>query len=218
MKCIPNTTNLHTHGLHIDPAIDTIFESAGPGESLVYYYSLPSNHASGLHWYHAHKHGSSTMQIMGGLFGALVVANLSAVENMHEPLYFNENLPESLSNPAKSHILVISQMIYVQATSDGEVSQGCGNGWGCDATFQAPLCTAADAATESPFSPFRMSSYQELSQATLSTMNSTVSLETTGIDTEEYLLFVNGQYKPSLAIYTDSSALLHLLIATGTVQ
>ena len=36
----PNTTNLHTHGLHIDPIVDTVFIRADPGESLVYLYTV----------------------------------------------------------------------------------------------------------------------------------------------------------------------------------
>ena len=36
----PNTTNLHTHGLHIDPVIDTIFHRVSPGASHVYNYEV----------------------------------------------------------------------------------------------------------------------------------------------------------------------------------
>jgi FtsP/CotA-like multicopper oxidase with cupredoxin domain len=52
----PNSTNLHTHGLHINPRIDTVFTHAAPGETLVYNYEIPSNHAPGTHWYHDHTH------------------------------------------------------------------------------------------------------------------------------------------------------------------
>lgn len=44
----PNSTNLHTHGLHIDPAVDTIFTTAEPaGGSLTYEYRIPADHAPG---------------------------------------------------------------------------------------------------------------------------------------------------------------------------
>lgn len=69
----PNTTNLHTHGLHIDPAIDTVLIHVSPGESWIYNYTILSDHAPGLHWYHNHKHGSSAMQLMGGLYGGIYV-------------------------------------------------------------------------------------------------------------------------------------------------
>jgi len=169
----PNKTNLHTHGLHIDPGVDTIFFEAGPGESLVYNYKLPLNHASGLHWYHAHRHGSSTMQIMGGLFGALIVDPLPSSMTIASPEYHHENLPDSLSI-CPSHLLVLSQFIYTQETVDGQVSQGCGNDYGCNATWQVPGCSLTDSMTPSPFSPFRQYSYPELTLETYSKLDGTV--------------------------------------------
>ena len=68
-----NTTNIHTHGLHADPSIDSIFRQANPGQSLTYNIPIIAAHHPGMHWYHAHTHGASTLQLMGGLFGALVV-------------------------------------------------------------------------------------------------------------------------------------------------
>ena len=56
----PNTTNFHTHGLHISPHVDNVFLRADPGDSLVYEFKIPLNHASGMMWYHDHLHGSST--------------------------------------------------------------------------------------------------------------------------------------------------------------
>ena len=46
----PNTVNLHTHGLHIDPAIDTVFVHIEPGETHTYSYQIPPDHAPGFHW------------------------------------------------------------------------------------------------------------------------------------------------------------------------
>jgi FtsP/CotA-like multicopper oxidase with cupredoxin domain len=71
----PNTTSLHLHGLHIDPKnnSDFIFDGVGPGQSKLYEYEIPDNHYPGSHWYHAHYHGSTAFQVMGGLVGALVV-------------------------------------------------------------------------------------------------------------------------------------------------
>ena len=127
----PNTTNVHTHGLHIDPNVDNVFVKAGPGESLVYKYRLPTDHAPGLHWYHAHFHGSSALQLMGGLAGALVVEQ----DASNAP-----QVPASLRN-ADSRVMVVTKLMLGQETSDGEVSQGCGEDWTCDADTQGPLCT-----------------------------------------------------------------------------
>ncbi|KAJ3292271.1 hypothetical protein HDU76_007181, partial [Blyttiomyces sp. JEL0837] len=70
----PNTTNIHTHGLHVDPAIDNIFVEVQPGKSWTYSYDIPIDSPPGLHWYHSHLHGSSAMQVMGGLVGAIYVS------------------------------------------------------------------------------------------------------------------------------------------------
>jgi FtsP/CotA-like multicopper oxidase with cupredoxin domain len=43
----PNSTNVHTHGLHIDPNIDSVYIEIGPGETYTYHYYIPANHAPG---------------------------------------------------------------------------------------------------------------------------------------------------------------------------
>jgi hypothetical protein len=67
----PNHTNVHTHGLHIDPAVDNVMLHAAPGETLVYAYTIPDNHMAGTHWYHSHQHGSSALQVGLSLFTTL---------------------------------------------------------------------------------------------------------------------------------------------------
>lgn len=84
--CHANTTNMHTHGLHIDPTVDDVSIPVQPGASWTYKYEVPANHAPGTHWYHSHYHGSSSLQVMGGLVGALIVAPSGS-----------ENLPASIS-------------------------------------------------------------------------------------------------------------------------
>ena len=88
-----NTTNLHTHGLHVSPgsvcegadcseppysrapalASDDVFVQVPPGAEQQYCIVLPEFHAPGTHWYHAHKHGSAGLQVNNGLVGALIV-------------------------------------------------------------------------------------------------------------------------------------------------
>ncbi|KAK3233393.1 hypothetical protein CYMTET_56307 [Cymbomonas tetramitiformis] len=69
----PNTTNIHTHGLHVDPSTDNIFVTVESGESHTYEYYIPSDHMPGNHWYHSHVHGASTLHVLGGMVGALLV-------------------------------------------------------------------------------------------------------------------------------------------------
>ena len=70
-----NTTNLHTHGLHIDSAAgsDDIFLYVRPGASFTYTFEVDESHMPGTHWYHPHVHGSAALQAGGGAFGVLIV-------------------------------------------------------------------------------------------------------------------------------------------------
>lgn len=96
-----NTTNLHTHGLHVSPNTDAtgefdadnVFVSVVPeGQAVAcsevcsddvathfrwhethYRFDVPANHPPGTFWYHAHKHGSSSRQVGAGLCGPLII-------------------------------------------------------------------------------------------------------------------------------------------------
>ena len=80
----PNTTNLHTHGLHIGSSTyldedgvavsaDDMFVNAEPGGYVQYEYKVHSEHLAGTHWYHPHHHGSTALQLGGGMAGAIIV-------------------------------------------------------------------------------------------------------------------------------------------------
>ena len=73
---LDQTTNLHTHGLHVSPEGngDNVFRMVEPGERATYEYVVPTDHPTGTFWYHPHHHGTVADQVFGGLFGALVVA------------------------------------------------------------------------------------------------------------------------------------------------
>jgi FtsP/CotA-like multicopper oxidase with cupredoxin domain len=86
----PNSTNLHTHGLHVYPDIirpptptdpglygDFVMDDPAlgipPGQTRQYEYKLRTDHPDGMFWYHPHLHGSSAMQVGSGMAGALIV-------------------------------------------------------------------------------------------------------------------------------------------------
>jgi FtsP/CotA-like multicopper oxidase with cupredoxin domain len=86
----PNSTNLHTHGLHVYPDIirepmpadpglygDFVLDDPDmgiqPGQTRQYEYRLREDHPAGMFWYHPHLHGSSAMQVGSGMAGALIV-------------------------------------------------------------------------------------------------------------------------------------------------
>jgi len=78
-----NTTNLHTHGLHVFPGIfpgpetkygDYIFNPIAPmGGSSQYEYNPPANHPAGPFYYHPHNHGSSALQVASFMVGGLMI-------------------------------------------------------------------------------------------------------------------------------------------------
>ncbi len=89
-----NETNLHVHGLHVDPKQDNVTvlilpQDGDPSalspdqQGLVqninqwwqrrYQYKIPTDHLPGTHWYHSHRHGSTSIQVENGMAGALVI-------------------------------------------------------------------------------------------------------------------------------------------------
>ncbi|XP_076825146.1 multicopper oxidase mco-like [Clavelina lepadiformis] len=71
----PNSTNLHTHGLHIsgEEPQDNVFVHVGPGKSYNYYYQIDEDHPAGTYWYHPHLHGSTLFQVHSGMAGMIIV-------------------------------------------------------------------------------------------------------------------------------------------------
>ena len=70
-----NITNLHTHGLHVSPEgnSDNVFLELGPGQSKQLCFDIPKGHTAGTFWYHAHRHGSTALQLTSGMAGPLLV-------------------------------------------------------------------------------------------------------------------------------------------------
>jgi FtsP/CotA-like multicopper oxidase with cupredoxin domain len=106
---VPNSTNLHTHALHVSPEgnADNVFALVSPGKNRQYVYELPTDHSSGTFWYHPHLHGSTTLQVGGGAAGVIIVEDVpgtlpSIYESMPERILMLQNLPifilESVAN------------------------------------------------------------------------------------------------------------------------
>jgi len=68
-----DTTNIHTHGIWVDPKEDYMGSAATPGGGYNYTYNIQPEHMPGTFWYHAHHHGSATLSLYGGQFGALLI-------------------------------------------------------------------------------------------------------------------------------------------------
>lgn len=107
-----NTTNLHTHGLHVSPSgnSDNVLLEVLPGDKQDYEIQIPKNHPAGTYWYHAHRHGSVAAQVSSGMSGTIVVeggpGTLDAVPEiaacservmvLQQIPYFNTGLPEGI--------------------------------------------------------------------------------------------------------------------------
>lgn len=74
----PETTNIHYHGLHVSPKghSDNVFRTFRPGTTVRSKVTLPKTHSPGTYWYHAHFHGLTEPQVMGGMSGLIVVEGL----------------------------------------------------------------------------------------------------------------------------------------------
>ncbi|HYW17497.1 MAG TPA: multicopper oxidase family protein [Allosphingosinicella sp.] len=70
-----NGTNLHTHGLNVNPSGngDNVLLSINPGVSFEYEYAIAPEHPAGTFWYHTHRHGSTALQVSSGMAGALII-------------------------------------------------------------------------------------------------------------------------------------------------
>lgn len=73
----PNRTNLFFQSLPIDPTINSPFRfTQGNDDSIFYTFRIRSNMPRGIHWYHSHVHGVSSLHVMGGLFGAVIIEEM----------------------------------------------------------------------------------------------------------------------------------------------
>ncbi|MFZ1007730.1 MAG: multicopper oxidase domain-containing protein, partial [Candidatus Sulfotelmatobacter sp.] len=126
-----NSTNLHTHGLHVSPAgdSDNVLLSLPPATSFDYIFNLPKNHPSGTFWYHSHRHGSTALQVSSGMAGALIVEGdrpakdkrTNGIADVDTILKYPDG------KPFDEHILLLEQIAYACGTTpDGKVNWDCG--------------------------------------------------------------------------------------------
>lgn len=81
-----NSVNLHTHGLNVSPEgySDNVYLDIMPGEWVPYEFHIPTNHPTGLFWYHPHRHGATSTQIGSALTGNLILTGPGDLEDIPE--------------------------------------------------------------------------------------------------------------------------------------
>ncbi|NUM52638.1 MAG: multicopper oxidase family protein [Candidatus Hydrogenedentes bacterium] len=93
-----NITNFHSHGLHVSPKgiSDNPYRQFMPGETNMVEIAIPEDHPTGTYWYHPHHHGSVTVQMLGGMGGALIIEGGA------------DEVPEVAE--AKEHVLILQEI------------------------------------------------------------------------------------------------------------
>jgi FtsP/CotA-like multicopper oxidase with cupredoxin domain len=102
-----NSTNLHTHGLWVNPSGngDNVLLSINPGVAFEYEYNIPDGHPAGTFWYHTHRHGSTALQVSSGMAGALIIRGDRAPGDKPGDL-------DRLLKGTQERILVLQQIQY----------------------------------------------------------------------------------------------------------
>jgi L-ascorbate oxidase len=127
-----NTTNLHTHGLHVSPKgkSDNVLVDIEPGESREYQFDLPANHPAGTFWYHSHRHGSTALQVSSGMAGALIVEGnrTYADKQAHGGLAdIDTVLKQAGGRKVVDHLALFQQVQYSCREPDGKFTWRCGD-------------------------------------------------------------------------------------------
>jgi FtsP/CotA-like multicopper oxidase with cupredoxin domain len=118
-----NTTNLHTHGLHVSPTgnSDNVLVAIGPERQFEFEIKIPADHPAGTYWYHPHKHGSTAMQVSNGMAGALIVRGdideVPAIKAAQEQIFVFQQIPYALTNdptePGKQANMVEDFRVFI---------------------------------------------------------------------------------------------------------
>jgi len=125
-----NTTNLHTHGLHVSPTgnSDNVLLNIGPTAEFGYIFNIPKNHPSGTFWYHSHRHGSTALQVSSGMVGALIVEGDRPVKD--KTVNGLADVDTILKYPGgrafDEHVMLLEQIAYACGTTgSGDVNWDC---------------------------------------------------------------------------------------------
>lgn len=128
-----NGTNLHTHGLWVNPAGngDNVLLSINPGVSFQYEYNVPSDHPAGTFWYHTHRHGSTALQVASGMAGALIIrgnrpptpGGTGDIDTLLKP---------TRTQPFRERVLVLQQIQYACRDAKGQIKLNPDKTYRCD--------------------------------------------------------------------------------------
>lgn len=120
-----NTTNLHFHGLHVSPSTDLhtnissddVLMTVAPNGKHSWCVQLPEFHAPGTHWYHAHLHGATGLQVAKGMAGAIIIKESQSIVP-------GKTYPYNIVPEADDKIFLIQELIEITNAPD-QYTQDC---------------------------------------------------------------------------------------------
>ena len=129
-----NIINLHFHGLHVSPAgnSDNVLLSIAPKTSFEYEVNIPQDHPSGTFWYHAHRHGSTAIQVASGASGVLIVRGNRPYTG-GAPGDVDTILHDAAGKPMKELVMAFQQIPYACFTdaTDKTIITNPDGTWSC---------------------------------------------------------------------------------------
>lgn len=141
-----NGTNLHSHGLWVNPSGngDNVLLSIDPGVSFEYEYAIPADHPAGTFWYHTHRHGSTALQVSSGMAGALIV------HGKRVPTARRNGDLDTLLAGVRERVMVLQQIQYGCLDADKNIKvrkndKGVVVAWVCDKGDTGGIETYSDA-------------------------------------------------------------------------
>ncbi|WP_456717011.1 multicopper oxidase family protein [Bradyrhizobium sp. USDA 4353] len=127
-----NGTNLHTHGLWVNPNGngDNVLISINPGVSFQYEYNIPPDHPAGTLWYHSHRHGSTALQVSSGMAGALIVRGTRPpTPQGHGDL--DTLLRPTSAQPFPERVMVFQQIQYACRDKNNAIERNADGTYAC---------------------------------------------------------------------------------------
>lgn len=127
-----NTTNLHTHGLHVSPSgnSDNVLLNIAPQTRFPYEINIPTDHPAGTYWYHAHRHGSTAVQVASGGAGPLIIRGTRPYkptkEDPHPLADVDTILHDAKNVPFPEQILLFQQIAYACFDNEPALSSSGG--------------------------------------------------------------------------------------------
>ena len=195
-----NDVNIHYHGLHVSPnapADDSIDMLAQPGQTLNYHVTIPTNHPTGLYWYHTHSHGEAERETLSGMSGALIVDGIAAyapqVANMQERIIIARDavLPGGILPAINARQAAAMRFAMAKGVSVHGMMMP---GMAANNRNRSELRGSTNRATRNPFLAINPNYKKFVRSAVVADSHCTT------VESAAHALTINGQTSPSIGI------------------